>query len=1497
MSISVVVYCAQSSLLAERHLLQSLRQQEKTELEVLVYYAQGVVLPEWLPATWHREEVAPDLSLAEVWRQGLAAAKGDWISFTQPEVFYHPLHFAALEQTLRIKTDYAGAYAHCQFLDLELYPLNLPNPSFNSQTFQGYVLAQDCPVPLGAFLFSRASLSPESWSSEYVYYLEEDFLGRWTSAHALLEVPVPSVRTIPQRNRVLGPIQVAEEFIRLYRQWLKEKGPEQLVPHAAFPDTVREPVHALRYILEALHHRGLREEARLFAEEYCRTLYPAELQTTLWIVPEAVSVPEAIEQVWAASIRQGEHVVVVRLSTKMAPRTVEMQVSHTYSAGMSVVEISNISALQQEQAFRSFSADLLQCLKTVLEQYVPDRVHFTSFQLSSLHMSQYLAELNIPVYYSFLDPTDLQVRQLLRTPETEGIWARIRKEEAESLNQILQRLFERLAVRVFVYSAEDLRLLQDLGLKTERIHMVQDARDILQAHRQPAQSILDKPRVFALGLMYQVSIGKKLSDRVLADKARFQGCHQVMAFGPEERSLLRALHSQNIPASGLDETLQPGKDVQEPELLLEHGGIHSLGRYLHRFDGLHAAYALERMTPEQLVCFLKNCNLAMKKGGRLVLRTLNPQNSMVKDKGFWMDEAHQRPYPQALLEVLLKHCGFQLLESVTEETGWEDVIIEALLKFPSLPLLNLPVSTQAFGDYWKQQLFAISLPEKARTLLIGPHIQNIWLMYRVQCASMTGLSLNLAEITAKFKPGAAHQLHYTRHLISSLQRLKGIYDVILWQGVPETLLPEELKQVLELTRDLLSPEGQLHIQTLNQQEEGSLFWECLLNRRPYPELSELLQRSGFEVIQSLMGEKHTTYHCQPVQELRTVRIFSEPELPTLAKWYIERSPQVWRPASCAEIEQQASESQRFIFLGTLLQTVNPKDLSACVSQLFRILQTGGEILIQIDRFSGDFWKNNDYSRYYPYLIIDKLLKEQGFSCARVIDTASATFWLGRKLLQRLTPPPKQGLAVHWQGDFLNYHSLSLVNRYLAEALLKRGHLELTISHFSNPVFDPQPGEPFYDLKIRMFRPLLDRPDIILRHHWPPDFEAPAQPGHWVMIQPWEFGSIPERWIYNMNKYVDQVWVPTQFVKDSYIESGLIPDKIRVVPNGVDTEAFHPDALPLILDTQKSFKFLFVGGSIQRKGIDILLKAYTQIFSAADDVCLVIKEFGAGSVYDAFDLTEWLEKYRAEHPDMPEILHLTEEMEQQDMPSLYTACDCLVHPYRGEGFGLPIAEAMAAQRAVIVTDFGAALDFCNAENAYLIPAHKYVFDEKQLSKTLVTVDYPFWAQPDVDALRALMRHVYENPREAAQKAKLGRETIVSHFTWEHAAEVAETCLQELLQKPVFRHHRTQILGNALGEAFHQFARAEYRQAIEKLEYVLAVDPYQPDVAYNLGVAYMMEQDYQQALKYLSQSLREGTCTADLCYALGTTLRHLGDYRTADEFFHKARELEPASFAGT
>ena len=46
--------------------------------------------------------------------------------------------------------------------------------------------------------------------------------------------------------------------------------------------------------------------------------------------------------------------------------------------------------------------------------------------------------------------------------------------------------------------------------------------------------------------------------------------------------------------------------------------------------------------------------------------------------------------------------------------------------------------------------------------------------------------------------------------------------------------------------------------------------------------------------------------------------------------------------------------------------------------------------------------------------------------------------------------------------------------------------------------------------------------------------------------------------------------------------------------------------------------------------------------------------------------------------------LDDELDDDEVAALYRACDVLVHPYRGEGFAMPVLEAMACGLPVITT---------------------------------------------------------------------------------------------------------------------------------------------------------------------------------------------------------------------
>ena len=301
-------------------------------------------------------------------------------------------------------------------------------------------------------------------------------------------------------------------------------------------------------------------------------------------------------------------------------------------------------------------------------------------------------------------------------------------------------------------------------------------------------------------------------------------------------------------------------------------------------------------------------------------------------------------------------------------------------------------------------------------------------------------------------------------------------------------------------------------------------------------------------------------------------------------------------------------------------------------------------------------------------------------------------------------PDRRLYSIFWEGSQLGLHSFAQVNRELCSRLIARGH-ELNVVSSENPsaLSADFPGR---EALVARFHRAVRGPVVAhVRHTWPPNF-TPPQAGHWVLMQPWEFGSLPKRWVGPESHGIDEFWAYSRFVRDCYIKSGVSADRVHVVPLGVDTSRFHSRAEPLPVQTTKAFKFLFVGGAIHRKGIDILLNAFVRAFTADDPVCLVIKDVGSAGFYRRSNVRDQI-KHVKSRSGAPEIVYIDRELSLREVAGLYTACNCLVHPYRGEGFGLPIAEAMASGLPVIVTGYGAALDFCTPENAFLLPARSCV----------------------------------------------------------------------------------------------------------------------------------------------------------------------------------------------
>ena len=432
--------------------------------------------------------------------------------------------------------------------------------------------------------------------------------------------------------------------------------------------------------------------------------------------------------------------------------------------------------------------------------------------------------------------------------------------------------------------------------------------------------------------------------------------------------------------------------------------------------------------------------------------------------------------------------------------------------------------------------------------------------------------------------------------------------------------------------------------------------------------------------------------------------------------------------------------------------------------------------------------------------------------------------------------------VRWEGSFLDYGSLSHVNRNLVEALQsncnEKFEWSLNQSAIQGAVNTP---DSLGDWKSQMSRNIqVFNADVTVRHGWPPCWMRPVTGGKFVTVQPWEFGALPKSWVGGLNQ-VDEAWVPSSYVKKIYEASGVPADKVVVIPNGIDESEFHPDVPPLPLKTNKRFKFLFVGGTIGRKGPDVLLKAFLQSFSANDDVCLVIKDFGGKSFYEGQTLGDLIRKLR-KHPEAPEIEYLDSELSPEEMVGLYTACDCLVHPYRGEGFGLPVLEAMACGLPVICTGGGATDDFATDEYAYRIRSERIELEDEINGESLVGNGWLL--EPCIKDLRHRLKWVFNHQNEARNLGRKASNHVHEKWSWSAASAKAAIRLEKLSDQVKQDRQKNSHLSKP--EAAQKIALA---MALETAMVALEHSPDSINYALNaVDWAMFLEPDDPHVLKY-------------------------------------------------
>lgn len=244
---------------------------------------------------------------------------------------------------------------------------------------------------------------------------------------------------------------------------------------------------------------------------------------------------------------------------------------------------------------------------------------------------------------------------------------------------------------------------------------------------------------------------------------------------------------------------------------------------------------------------------------------------------------------------------------------------------------------------------------------------------------------------------------------------------------------------------------------------------------------------------------------------------------------------------------------------------------------------------------------------------------------------------------------------------------------------------------------------------------------------------------------------------------------------------------RPVPriyHGVDTEAYRPVTIndPAIVDgkrfgTKEACKAWFglagrkvivrADRNVTRKFYGKLFEAFVPIAEADPDVSMLLHcspqdVAGEDLIAESGRLPEWLVDakriwFTGAHDT---FVGLTTD----GMRALYSAADLYVSTTGGEGFGLTLAESLACETPVVVTDWAAEREVVGPGGIMVPPLHDS-YGEPVRYRSTYGMD---WATPDPRAFVEPVLSLLAKPSRRRALGAEGRRHVMRSFSWDTAA---------------------------------------------------------------------------------------------------------------------------------
>ena len=313
---------------------------------------------------------------------------------------------------------------------------------------------------------------------------------------------------------------------------------------------------------------------------------------------------------------------------------------------------------------------------------------------------------------------------------------------------------------------------------------------------------------------------------------------------------------------------------------------------------------------------------------------------------------------------------------------------------------------------------------------------------------------------------------------------------------------------------------------------------------------------------------------------------------------------------------------------------------------------------------------------------------------------------------------------------------------------------------------------------------------------------------------WESTLQPEGFFNKLLEY-DQIWVPSQWQADCTIAQGADPSKVKVVPEGVDTNTFFPSNYfdpnnkPLEYHDNR-FKFIVFGRWEYRKATKDIIETFLKTFTKDDPIDLILSVDNDFS-NDGFISTEERLQHFNFIDDRIKVKHF---LSRKDYIEYLKTGHVFLSCSRSEGWNLPLIEAMACGTPSIYSECSGQLQFAK-DKGLPVKISKEVPNPNNVGN---------YYEPDFKDLSRVMRDAYENYFDHRKRAIEESKSIHKDFNWDNIAQIGKNTLQDfyenyqpepnIIEVTYLDGPKVEVKGNQGKEYYVEFIDSSTNKVIHK-----------------------------------------------------------------------------------